>query len=178
MDYPGKIVIFAFTMRQKARSILHLLLGALLGWLGFSSCEGIAGIGGGLCMYGEPTVRFKASGTVTDTKGQGISGIRVAVRAHRHYENTPGVIYDRNDWYDDDTLYTDASGKYELSRTLISFTPPDDVTIVFEDIDGNENGGTFAPATATPKIRQVEKGDKSWYGGGFAVEADARLKKQ
>ena len=164
-------------MRQKAASFLHLLLGALLGLLGFSSCE-FLNIGGGLVMYGQPHTDFQASGKVTDTAGKGIEGIRVAVRQHRHYDDRPGVIYDRNDWYDDDTLYTDAAGKYELKTSITSFDGPNDVTVVFEDIDGEEHGGRFESQTVKPDIKQTQKGDRSWYGGAFAVQADAKLKKQ
>ena len=164
-------------MRQKAKSFLHLLLGALLGLLGFSSCE-FLNIGGGLDMYGQPHVDFKASGTVTDPSGKGIEGIRVAIRQHRHYDNTPGVIYDQNDWYDDDTLYTDAAGKYGLRRSIISFDGPHDVTVVFEDIDGVEHGGQFESQTVLPEITQTKKGDKGWYSGEFTVNADVTLKKQ
>ena len=161
-------------MRQKAASFLHLLLGALLGLLGFSSCE-FLDIGGGMTMYGEPHADFQATGRVTDKSGKGIQGIRVAIRQHRHYDNRPGVIYDQNDWYDNDTLFTDASGRYELKTTV--FEKPHDVKIVFEDIDGEENGGSFKSQTATPEIRQTAKA-KDWYTGGFAVEADARLEKE
>lgn len=171
-------------MRQKAASFLHLLLGALLGLLGFSSC-GFLDIGGGkdmygppLVMYGQPHADFHASGKVTDPSGKGIEGIRVAIRQHRHYDNRPGVIYDQNDWYDDDTLYTDDAGKYELKTSIISFDGPHDVTVVFEDIDGEEHGGRFESQTVKPEIKQSKKGDNSWYGGTFEVKADAKLKKQ
>lgn len=177
-------------MKQKAHHWLNLLLGALLGVLGFASCEGLTidlrtrgGENGGengdnrfLCMYGQPTVRWQASGKVTDSKGNAIPGIRVAVRAHKHMANSPGVIYDKNDWYYDDTLYTDANGLYKLEKRLTSFTAPDDATIVFEDIDGSANGGLFASQTATPKITQTQKGDNAWYGGAYAVEANVKLK--
>ena len=181
-------------MKQKARHLINLLLGALLGMLGFSSCEGITidlrmrsgdnggnGMfngGGSYAMYGQPTVRWQASGKVTDSNGKAIKGIRVAVRAHKHMANTPNVIYDQNDWYYDDTLYTDSDGQYKLDKRLTSFAGPDDVTIVFEDVDGLLNGGRFASQTATPKITQTEKGDNAWYGGAYAAEANAKLKKQ
>ena len=160
-------------MKQKAKDLLHLLLGALLGLLGFSSC---IDIGGMRCEYGEPHIDFRASGKVTDASGKGIEGIRVAVRQHRHYENSPGVIYDQNDWYFDDTLYTDSGGQYMLKRR--AFSRPDDVTIVFEDIDGEEHGGQYAPKSAKPEVKQVQKRDNRWYGGGFAVEPDVKLDKQ
>ena len=160
-------------MKQKARHLINLLLGTLLGWLGFSSCEYI---GGGLTMYGEPHADFKAAGKVTDKDGKAIEGIRVAIQRHRHYENTPGVIYDQNDWYENDTLYTNENGLYELRRSI--FSKPDDVTLVFEDIDGEEHGGSFVSQTASPEIKQTKKGDKSWYTGAFAVEADVTLEKK
>ena len=160
-------------MRQKARSFLNLLLGALLGLLGFSSC---IDIGGGRVEYGQPHADFKASGKVTDPSGKGIEGIRVAIQRHRHYTNTPSVIYDQNDWYEHDTVYTDAAGRYEKVTRV--FSRPDDVTVVFEDIDGEEHGGQFESQTVLPEITQTKKGDKGWYSGEFTVNADVTLKKQ
>ena len=158
-------------MRQKARSFLHLLLGALLGLLGFSSCGFDAPV-----MYGEPHADFKAGGKVTDPSGKGIEGIRVAIQRHRHYTNTPSVIYDQNDWYEHDTVYTDVAGRYEKVTRV--FSRPDDVTVVFEDIDGEEHGGQFESQTVLPEITQTKKGDKGWYSGEFTVNADVTLKKQ
>ena len=168
----GILVKFVFAMKQKARHLLQLLLGTVLGWLGFSSCE-VLDPGGVVCMYGTPTIRFEAKGKVTDTAGKGIEGVRVAVRVHRYTPNA-----DRELWHDDDTLYTDASGRYNLQTSLTSFDAPDDVTIVFEDVDGAAHGGEFASHTVTPAIKQTEKGDKSWFNGAFSVEADVKLEKQ
>ena len=175
-------------MKQKARHFLNLLLGALLSLLGFASCDGILGDlrtrgggkngGGMVCMYGSPTVNWHASGRVTDASGKGIEGIRVAIRAHKYMANTPGVIYDQNDWYYDDTLYTDANGNYKLEKHLTSFSAPDDATVVFEDVDGLSNGGLFESQTLTPKIEQVKKGDGAWYNGDYAIEANAKLTKK
>lgn len=159
-------------MKQKAHHLLQLLLGTLLGWLGFSSCE-ILDPGGMVCMYGSPTVRFEAKGKVTDSAGKGIEGVRVAVRVHRH---TPG--YDQEHWYYDDTLYTNAAGKYASQMSLTSFDAPDEVTLVFEDVDGAAHGGEFASQTVTPAIKQTEKGDKGWFNGAFAAEADVKLEKK
>ena len=160
-------------MNSKGKSVFKSLAAAALGLLGFSSC-GWLGIG--VCMYGEPHADFKAIGSVTDQSGKPIEGIRVAVQQHRHYENSESVIYDQNDWYDNDTLFTDSEGKYELVRSV--FSAPNMVTIVFEDIDGEENGGEFEKAEANPKLTQTKKGDKSWYGGAFEAKADAVLKKK
>ena len=73
-------------------------------------------------------------------------------------------------------FYTDDKGAYLLNREV--FSAPQDVTIVFEDVDGEEHGGEYAPAKATPEVKGTKEGDKKWYGGAFEVEADARLMKK
>ena len=160
-------------MNAKGKNILRSLAATALGLLGFSSCNWL---GIGVCMYGEPHADFKAIGSVTDNAGKPVEGIRVAVKQHRHYENTSSVIYDQNDWYDADTVFTDSSGSYELVKSV--FDAPHDVSVVFEDIDGAENGGEFETAIAMPEIKRTKKGDKSWYGGAFEVRADVVLKKK
>lgn len=160
-------------MNGKIKSIFRSLAATALGLLGFSSCSWL---GIGVCMYGEPHADFKAIGTVKDNVGNPVEGIQVAIKQHRHYENTSSVIYDQNDWYDADTVFTDSSGSYELTRSV--FSEPHNVTVVFEDIDGEENGGEFEKAEANPKVTQTKKGDKSWYGGAFETRADVVLKKK
>ena len=160
-------------MKNGIINIWKQLAAVILGLLGFSSCDKI---GWGAKMYGEPYAVFKALGTVSDENGKPIEGIRVAIRQHRHYENSSDVIYDQNDWYENDTLYTDRQGAYQLTRSV--FERPDDVEIVFEDIDGEENGGEFTSAEATPEITRTEKGDNQWFRGAFEVRADVKLKKQ
>ena len=160
-------------MKTKVKSIFRLLASAVLGLLGFASCDWL---GIGATMYGEPHADFKAIGTVKDNTGKPIEGIQVAVKQHRHYENTPNVIYDQNDWFESDTVFTDSNGSYELTRSV--FDAPNDVTVVFEDIDGDANGGEFEKAEATPEVKRTKKGDKSWYGGAFETRADVVLKKK
>ena len=31
---------------------------------------------------------------------------------------------------------------------------------------------------ATPEVKRTKKGDNSWYGGAFEVQADVKLKKK
>ena len=164
---------------MKGKGVFKTLAAALLAVLGFASCENAIDViddGGGLCMYGQPHADFKAVGTVKDKSGKPIEGIRVAVQQHRHYENSESVIYDQNDWYDNDTLFTDVNGQYELVRSV--FDAPNRVTVVFEDIDGEENGGEFAKAEANPKVVQTKKGDNSWYNGAFEAKADVKMNKK
>lgn len=159
------------------KRIWKYLVTAALSLLGFASCEEIRnGFGFGLCMYGEPHADFKTLGTVTDEDGKPIEGIRVAVTKHDHYENNDNVIYDQNDWYYHDTLYTDSKGEYLLQQSV--FRAPQEVTVVFEDIDGEENGGEFESAEATPELKKVKEGDGNWYIGMFEAQADVTLKKK
>ncbi len=174
--------IFAFSiwetfnddgMKNVINNIWKHLAAAVLGLLGFASCDIT---GSGLIMYGEPHADFKALGTVSDEAGNPIEGIRVAISLHRHYDNTPDVIYDPNDWYENDTLFTDDKGAYLLDHSV--FSAPDDVTIVFEDVDGEEHGGEFLSETVKTGVTRTKKGDKNWYGGAFEAKADVTLKKQ
>lgn len=160
-------------MDMKVKSVFKFLATTVLGLLGFSSCSWL---GIGLCMYGEPHADFKVLGTVRNEDGKPIEGIRVAIRGHRHYENSSSVIYDQNDWYEDDTVFTDFNGAYLMEKSV--FSPPDDVTVVFEDVDGERHGGEYAKTVEKPHVVQTKKGDKSWYEGAFQAEADTYMVKK
>lgn len=149
-------------------NIFKHLAATALGLLGFASCEKI---GIGLTMYGEPHADFKAIGTVKAEDGKPIEGIRVAVRRHSYIINSYDENHTSKDWPEDDTVYTDSKGVYEMSKTV--FGAPDAVTVVFEDVDGSENGGYFGSRTAEPQVKQTKKGDKNWYSGAFEAQADA-----
>ena len=159
-------------MVNGTRNFWQILAGAVLGLLGFASCGKIANIIDAPDMYGQPHADFKALGSVTDENGKPVEGIRVAIQRHRHFQDA----YNNLNWYDHDTLFTDEKGGYLLDQTIDIV--PDDVKIVFDDIDGEENGGDFASAEATPEIVRTKKGDNEWYDGAFEVKADVRLKKR
>jgi len=163
-------------MAKRIISIWKQLAAAILGLLGFASCGKDEAIEWGMTMYGQPHAYFKALGSVKDEKGKPIEGIRVSITRHNYHPNTAGVIYDENDWYEYDVLYTDSKGKYQLDKSI--FEGPDDVVIAFEDVDGEENGGDFASVQATPTVKQTDKGDGLWYGGAFKVESDVKMKKK
>lgn len=145
------------------KKLFPRLASAALGLLGFSACDII---GFGVAMYGEPHADFKVLGTVKDQDGHPIEGIRVAIK--QDYGNEK---YDPKD-----TLTTDGKGKYEL----IGKGPwhPNGVTVVFEDIDGELNGGEFESASTNPEIVKTKDGDKKWYEGAFEARADVTLKKK
>ena len=164
-------------MARIINSFWKHLAAAVLGLLGFASCGKEEVFNDHmLAMYGQPHADFKAMGSVKDEKGKPIEGIRVAIRLHNYHPNTAGVIYDQNHWYDYDTLYTDSKGAFELSKSV--FEGPDDVTIVFEDIDGEEHGGLFKSVEDTPSVKQTVKSKDFWYGGAFEVESNVKMKKK
>ncbi len=71
---------------------------------------------------------------------------------------------------------TDAAGKFALKE----FSSLRGHEIIFEDIDGEANGGLFQSDTirveTLPKT-QTEKGN-GWYNGKYEVQADIKLKKK
>ena len=155
-------------MNMKGKNIIRSLAAAALGLLGFSSCEkALDAYGNGeiLCMYGQPYAEFKALGTVKNEAGKPVEGIRVAVRQtlRGHSE------------YVDDTVYTDSKGAYLLSNK--PFNGPDYVRIVFEDVDGDANGGEFEKAEAKPAIKKTKEGT-GWFTGAYEVKADVVMKKK
>ena len=154
-------------MNRQERFIWKQLATAILGLLGFASCGKVDNIDNFAAEYGQPHADFKALGTVADETGGPIEGIRVAITRHKRYQS---------DWYEHDTLFTDDKGAYLLNETI--FEGPDDVKIVFDDIDGEENGGSFESVESTPAVTQTKKGDGNWYDGAFVVEANIMMKKR
>ena len=148
-------------------------LGSLLALLGFGSCERISDIGGdiggGLCMYGQPTAHFKFIGDVKDADGKAIPGIRVVIEPQ---EDDPWVR---------DTLYTDQAGHVE--KETLKYDWPDEMKngkVTFEDVDGVANG-TFKTKVIRRgefEIKQTKKGDGAWYEGDYTVKANVVLEKE
>ena len=149
-------------MKNNMNHFWEKLAALFLGPLGFASCGEIETPPP---MYGQPYANFKALGTVRDEDGNPIQGIQVTVRQHWSHVEPP-----------DNKLFTDANGTYQLIREV--FDGPESVTVTFEDVDGEENGGEFASAEVSPEVVQTKKGDKVWYGGAFEARADVRLKRK
>ena len=118
--------------------------------------------------YGTPTVDFHVVGQVTDAEGKPIEGIRVTTRGY----------YDFNDGTMEQTTYTDKEGRY-ATKEVKSIGIDPGMKVVFEDVDGEANGGLFAAdsisSDAMPK-EKVKKGDGNWYEGGYELTANAKLK--
>ena len=145
-------------------NIYRTFAAAILGLLGFASCEK-AGEEPTLQMYGMPYAQFKALGSVSDETGNPVEGIRVAIRQ---------TLQDTHE-YLDDTVYTDSKGAYLLEREIYGKT--DSARIVFEDVDGPENGGEFEQTEAKPEVVMTKR-ESGWFRGNFEVKADVVLKKK
>ena len=128
----------------------------LLAMLGFVSCAPFM-----KNMYGAPYVDLVVKGTVTDQTGNPVPGIRVTI---------PELGPNQK---------TDASGKVEMKMSLGGTQLLHEFNLQFEDIDGPENGGTFATDTLYHKdmeINKVSDGDGSWNEGKYEVNFEKKLR--
>lgn len=110
------------------------------------------------CMYGSPSADWTVKGKVVDESGKGIPGLQVVL--NNHFQNTPDVIYDQNDW-PIDTLQTKSDGSYELQQNGF---PIQHLKVEVKDIDGEAMGGEFGEVTLIIKDIEYEDG-KGWYEG-------------
>lgn len=115
--------------------------------------------------YGCPYADYVVQGSVTDEAGNPIQGINVKAPYGSDLDSQFGQIVE-----------TDAAGKFALKE----FSSLRGHEIIFEDVDGEANGGLFQSDTirvqTLPKT-QTEKGN-GWYNGKYEVQADIKLKKK
>ena len=110
-------------MKKQITKFFDKIIIVLLGILGIvTSCCVV-------CMYGEPVAEYEIKGVVTDkTSTSPIKNIRIIKQ-----------LYDNSS----DTLYTDSQGKYVFNfGEQYVFGAP--IHLKIDDIDGEENGGSFA----------------------------------
>ncbi len=105
-----------------------------LGFAGTASCEVIR------CEYGTPTMDYAVSGKVVNQESAPIAGIQVSSLDHT-----------------EQAVLTAEDGSFIISGTGMS------ALLMFEDIDGAENGGEFADRIEKISVQQVKKGDGNWY---------------
>ena len=167
--------IARYTEKQNAKdykkTVGRLLSGALA-LLGFAGCN----IGDEPVLYGSPSVDYRVMGTITDTNGKPIQGIRVVV-ADEDVIN--GKIYAEDyPWVTSDTTYTDNKGQFSSSKINdISYTR---TLIDIQDIDDEANGGVFNEKRLHInhfEKKQVKKKD-GWYSGEFEFSKDIQLTKR
>jgi putative lipoprotein (rSAM/lipoprotein system) len=160
-------------MKARIRQFYEIIAGAILSLLGFNGCEENIFIGP--VEYGMPHGTFVVKGTVeAEDTGAPVEGIKVKFRQHvdgREDEN--GKPY-----YEEIEFSSDKDGKAETSFT--QWPDVNDIEFTFEDVDGEENGGYFAPDTLRGKDIKVtlEEDKKStWNKGTYNLSFAARLKK-
>lgn len=150
----------------------NALLAALFTLLGFGSCSKSLDDPDGpmICEYGVPNISFQVKGQIKTEDGAHIKGIRVVAIPTNNYLGGR------------DTVYTDAEGKFSTKKLYSSSERylKEDLVVMFEDVDGEANGGTFEKSSlkgTQVTIVQKEKGS-GWNRGYFEVTADKKLKKQ
>ncbi|MDO4185322.1 MAG: radical SAM-associated putative lipoprotein [Bacteroidales bacterium] len=161
-------------MKKKVYKVMNLLLGSVVTMLGFESCGDDSPFGGGdVVEYGVPHATYRVVGTVTDQNGKPIEGIKVKMIVDTPYE----VIEHGATQTDIKGKYT--TGEWEYANEFLS----DNVKVVFNDEDGDANGGKFASDTLLmkdlnkTKYANAPKHDH-WSSGSFEFSADIKLKKQ
>ncbi len=151
-------------MKKKWYRIANGALSALLVLLGFEACSEE----GGREEYGTPTVDFHVVGQVTNAEGKPIEGIRVTTRGYFNF----------HDGTTEQATYTDKDGHF-ATKEMRSISIDPMMRVVFEDVDGEANGGVFAKDSVMADAMtrtQVGKGDGHWYDGKYELRADAKLK--
>ena len=162
-------------MKARIKHIYEIIAGAILSFLGFSGCDLIGDVINPICEYGMPHATFEGKGTVkAEDTGNPIEGIKVKFRQHvdgREDEN--GKPY-----YEEFEFSSDKDGKVETS--FVEWPDVNDVEITFEDVDGEENGGRFAPDTLRGKDIKIdldEDKESSWNKGTYNISFEEKLKK-
>jgi len=135
---------------------------SLLAILGFAACEPMA-------EYGTPSADFIIKGTVTDSiSSSPVANIRV-IRGDSATYSYPLF----------DTIYTDATGKYEMSVNSFPVESPT-FRLKVDDIDGGQNGGDYQSKTVKVVFTSSDwiETKSGWYAGKAQKTVDIKLKKK
>ena len=159
------------------RQLIVKICRALLAAMGFAAVTGCPKMYG--CpeydlpgMYGSPHCDVTVRGVVTDENASPVEGIQVKVV--EIIKKQPGVELNKYE-HEYFRTQTDNAGAFELGGTVTAFENPD-VYVITEDIDGEENGGTFAPETLKVDLVRVKEGDGLWDFGKYENEAPVEIK--
>ena len=158
-------------MKKRIFSVRTLLSG-VLAMLGFAGCEKAWN---GECEYGMPMVDYRVIGEVTDEAGKPLSGIRVIVKDKYLYNKDGDDKHTYN--HEGDTVYTDAKGAFQSAK--INSGGIYQQRVVFDDVDGEANGGEFSSIDMSIKdldSKRIKKGD-GWYDGEYELSTKVQMKK-
>ena len=139
---------------------VNWLLTGILALLGFSSCDQIS-----TDMYGTPHSKFTIKGKVTNESNAPIPQIQIR---SPYGENIPHT----------DTLYTDSKGEFNYSFN--GFLRGDNIPLLLTDIDGEQNGGSYASDSVSVSFKDAEMtgNDGEWYLGEATKEITIVLKEK
>jgi len=155
-------------MRETVIKFFDKIIVFLLGFSGvFSACDIYGPVEyGPFVEYGMPHADYKLKGVITDKEtSSSIENIRV-------------IRHTNSEWIMNDTVYTDAEGKYAFEFVDFPPLPEKGLLLKVEDIDGEENGGFFESKEIDvdfTQVEKVEKGDGRWYAGKFVITKNIEL---
>ena len=144
-------------MKKKRIITVRTLLSGVLAMLGFAGCANSADTP---CEYGMPTVGYRVTGEVKDDHLLGKEGAKPYQR------------------YEGDTIYTDSKGAFQSAMIVSSYLKEQEV--IFNDVDGKENGGEFESVKMSVDdldSKRIKKGD-GWDSGEYELKAKVQLKKK
>jgi len=146
---------------NKLLKTFNVILSAILGLLGFQSCDTIAG--GVAEEYGCPYAEFKIDGKVLDEEGKPVADENIVVRP-LDYEGNPIYGYNLVE------TKTDAQG-YFLVET--NYATDKKVHVVAIDPDK-----VYEDDSTDVTLTQTKKGDGHWYQGEYSANVNFKLKKK
>ena len=122
-----------------------------------------------------PSVDYRVTGEVKDESGKPLPGIQVIVKDEALLGKEGAKPYQR---YEGDTIYTDSKGAFQSAMIVSSYLKEQEV--IFNDVDGKENGGKFESVKMSVddlESKRIKKGD-SWDAGEYELKAKVQLKKK
>ena len=141
----------------------------VLALLGFAACAETS------VEYGTPTMDFWVRGKVISDDGKALKDIQVIVKnENAYYNDEEGELVRMND-----TIYTDSGGEFVSQMMRDGWV--DTKKLIFNDIDGEANGGTFKSDSVCMKdmeSKQIKKGDGNWYLGTYEYNMEIKLSKE
>ena len=144
-------------MAIKMRTWFNILLGAILGFMGFG-CERSV-------KYGTPTANLIFEGEVTNEEKAPLANMQIVHRGG--WKDGEGTQY----WEDyADTIYTNAEGKY--NRAYEGIFP-----LGFYKVIVNDTASVYKSDSTVTSV-SYSGGDGEWYNGKAYLKVDFTLKKK
>ena len=115
--------------------------------------------------YGVPITEYQIKGQVTDEAGTPVQGIKTSLKEIFLSAD------EKLDFWDIDSIQTDASGRYQLN----SYGSNKYKKLIVEDVDGEANGGEFLSDTLDIDDEKAVKIDGTY---SYELNMNINLKKK